>query len=257
VSTKDKQLKLDHGMFWPPLLILIVSSYFLIRDVEKSTKVLNQIFAFLTGPLGWFFLWAAVICLGILAYLAFGKFGKIRFGDKPDFSTWSWLGMIFTASAGSSIIYWGTIEWAYYITAPPWGAAPFSGEAVRWATSYGMFHWGTHAWGFYIVCTIPFAYFMHVRKMSVIRPSAACRELLGNRVDGWLGKLIDIIFILGLIGGIGTTMGLATPMVSAAITSLFGIPRSLKMDTLIILAFGVFLSVGLALGLKKGLKKPQ
>ena len=74
-----------------------------------------------------------------MVYLAFGPYGNIRFGDeKPEFSKFSWIGMIFTAGIGSSILYWAPQEWAYYFKAPPNGAEALSAEAAEVAVGLAI-----------------------------------------------------------------------------------------------------------------------
>ena len=99
--------------------------------------------------------------LSTLAWLATGEYGKVKFGaehDRPEFSTPSWIAMLFCAGIGTGVIYWGSIEWAYYLSTPPFNIEPHSAEAGRWAATYGLFHWGFTAWAIYCIPTLPIAY---------------------------------------------------------------------------------------------------
>jgi len=59
--------------------------------------------------------------------------------------------MIFCAGVATGILFWGCIEWTYYVVTPPQNATPYSNEAIEWASTYGMLHWGIADWSFYAV----------------------------------------------------------------------------------------------------------
>ena len=135
---------------------------------------------------------------GMLLWFAFGKYGSVRFGGpeaEPEFRKLSWIAMLFCAGIGTSLLYWSTIEWAYYYQAPPFGIEAGTAEAAEWAAMYGMFHWGPMAWALYSIPALPIAYAFHNRRIPFLRISQACRGVIGDRADGPLGKLIDVLFI--------------------------------------------------------------
>ncbi len=163
--------------------------------------------------------------------------------------------MIFTASTGSSLLYWGTIEWIYYYQSPPFGAEVGSWQAAEWASAYGMFHWGATAWAMYAVVSVAIAYVYHVKKQPILRLSEACRGLLGDRVDGPIGKMIDLFFVFGLIGGVTTSMGLGTPMLTAGICKLTGMQHTQGLELMVITFWTLSIGATVYLGLEKGIKR--
>lgn len=252
-----KQPKIDKAIFWSALVIIATLSVPVLIDPEQGNAMLNKILSFITDKFGTLYLWGAVAAFGLLVWLALGKYGNVKFGDpdtKPEFSTTSWIAMLFTAGIGSGIMYWGTIEWAYYYTAPPFGVEPGSVEAADWAATYGMFHWGFTAWAIYCLPALPIAYGLYVRKYSNVRLSTVCQTMIGKDSNSWIGKAIDVIFMFGLIGGVGTSLGLATPLISEGISELFGLKRSLELDMGIIVIWTLLFAASVYFGLKKGLK---
>ncbi len=110
-------------------------------------------------------------CLGFCSWVAFGRYGKIRLGDegeKPEFSTFSWIAMLFCAGVGAGVVYWGIIEWVYYYATPPMGAEVGSWQAAELAAAYGLFHWGPMAWAIYSVTSCAVGYIYFVRKDPVL-----------------------------------------------------------------------------------------
>ena len=258
----SRSVGIDRQLFFASVLfttfVCIVFSLF----PDQSSGFLNSIFSTYTGALGSVYLWLVLGSVLLIIFLSCSKYGRIKLGnetDKPDFSTSTWLGMIFTAGTGSSILYWATIEWAMYyrggVGSTPWGAEPGSWQAGEWATTYGMFHEGVSAWGLYTVFGIAIAYIYHVRKKPVLKISEACRGVLGSRVDGWVGKAVDLFFIFGIIAGTATSLGFGTPMIAEGFSKLTGVERSLTLDMAIIASWVVFIGGTLAAGLEKGLSR--
>lgn len=88
---------------------------------DSAGNVLGKIFSFTTGPLGFLYIWFFIVMAGVLVWLAFGKYGKVRMGGpdaKPEFKTISWIAMFFCSGIGTSLLYWATIEWVYYYSLP-------------------------------------------------------------------------------------------------------------------------------------------
>ena len=253
-----KSAPIDKAVFWPALVVVVAAVLPLVIYPEQATGVLNDILGTVTNNLGSLFLWFTSSCFGLLMWLAFGRYGSVRFGGadaRPEFRTMSWVAMLFCAGIGTSLLYWGTIEWVYYYQAPPFGIEARTPEAAEWAAMYGMFHWGPMAWALYSVPALPIAYAFHNRKIPFLRISQACRGVIGDRADGPLGKLIDILFIFGLIGGTGTSLGLGTPIISESLSALFGFERTFGLDMFVIVVWTAIFATSVWLGLDRGIRR--
>lgn len=199
---------------------------------------------------------AAIGAMVLAIYLIFGPYGRVKLGakdDQPDFSTLSWVAMLFTAGVGGGLLYWAGIEWAYYIDTPPFDAEPRSNEAIRWATSYGLFHWGLSAWCIYGIPTIGIAYAFYNKGVPYLRFSAS---ILGDKCNTSIwGKVIDLSFMIGLIGGAATALALTVPVISAGTSELTGIERNVAMDLAVIAVCVGLFGVTVYLGLERGIKR--
>lgn len=255
---KNKMPGIDPQIFWPALLVVIAVCIPMAMNPEGSSAVLNRMMGFMTGPLGWIYLWFGLGSVVFLLWLALGKYGKILLGDtgeKPEFSTFSWMAMLFCGGMGTSLLYWAIIEPIYYLQGPPFGIEAGSQQALEWASVYGPFHWGITPWAIYCLPVVPIAYNIYVRKQNKLRVSTASIGLIGEKnANGWMGKAIDIFVMFGLIGGVGTTMGLGTPMVSACISTIFGIPESMMMNVVIVIIWTCIFGTSVYFGLAKGIK---
>lgn len=230
----------------------------LVIGHEQAGALVSQAYDAITKRFGVFYLWYGIAALGFLLYLAFSRFGRVRLGDpgsRPHYSTLSWIAMLFCAGIGAGLLYWAVIEWGYYIQAPPFGLEPRSREAVEWASSYGLFHWGISAWSFYCLPALAIAYPFYVRKVPYLRLSTGCSAWLPGGVNSRRGRFIDFLYMINLIGGTGTSLGLSTPMIAAAFSKLSGIPHDFLLEVTVVLFCIAIFGTSAWLGLEKGFKR--
>ncbi len=220
---------------------------------------MKQVHGVLTLDLGWLFLGFVFLAVLGLGWLAVSKHGEVVLGlpgEKPAYSTVSWFGMLFCAGIGSNLLYFGTTEWTGYFLSPPplSGALPGSLAAADWAGAYSFFHWGISAWAVYALATIPIAFVLHNKRADTLRISTACRRSMPKAIAPKLSPIIDILFIFGLVGGVGTSLGVGVPMLSAVASDLFGFERGLALDTGILIGLTAVFSYSVSAGLDKGIK---
>lgn len=252
--------RLDKPVFFFSLVMLLGVSGILLVNPDESLKTLEGLRRFMTADLGWLFLGFVFIGTIWLAWLALSRHGNLVLGDPekgPDYSNISWFGMLFCAGIGSNLLYFGTMEWTgYFLTPPPIaGVAAGTPVAADWAGAYSFFHWGISAWATYAMATIPIAYMLHIRRSNTLRVSTACDQVPGLKTDGPLGKIIDILFIFGLVSGVATSLGIGIPMISAVASDLTGIERGMALDTGILVGLTICFSLSVSAGLDKGIKR--
>lgn len=252
-AAAEKKMPLYRQLDWPliliPLLCVVTLCIVFILSPARSAQITDAIRAFLGNQFGFFYILIGFVILCITFYLAFSKYGKIRLGDmeKPEYSDFKWATMIFTGVFAADIIYYSFIEWALYA-----GESHIAnmGGMQDWATTYPLFHWGPIPWAFYIMLAVAFGFMLHVRKRNIQKYSEACRPLLGDRVDGLSGKLIDLVAIMALLAGTATTFSLATPLLSAALCEVFGLPNSTMLTIGVLLCIAAVYTVSVLSGIK-------
>lgn len=250
-------VRTDWPTFTATLVVLVGICVPLLVMQQQASDFINAAFSIMTSKFGILYLWGGIAAVGLMLWLSFSRFGQVKLGsaqDTPEFSSFSWAGMLFCAGIGSGILYWGVIEWAYYLQSPPLGIEANSDKAAEWAATYGMFHWGITAWAFYGVPAIPLAYLYHVRKQPELKLSAACEGVIGKHAHGPIGRIIDILFMFGLLGGVGTSLGLGTPMVAAGLSEIFGVENNMGLSVIVMLICTAIFGISAYSGLKKGIK---
>ena len=248
--------RIDKTIFYGSLAVLFLLVAPMLVYSQESYDVLLKLKVSIENGFGSIYQYLTVIVMVFIIWLAMSRYGDVRLGEGPyHFNTFSWASMLFCAGVATGILYWGLIEWAYYLDTPPFGLEPRSPLAIEYAATYGMFHWGIAGWAFYCIPAIAMGYVYHVKKVPFLRISKACKAVLGDHADGVVGQVIDILFMVGLLFSSGTSMGLGTPMISASIQSLFGVPESFSLHVLVILFCATIFSVSVYLGLHKGIRR--
>ena len=195
--------------------------------------------------------------LGWWVWMVASRCGHIRldaYNEPPGFSPLNWIAMLFCSGIGAGLMFWCMIEWSYYYSAPPFGAAPRSTEAAEWASTYGIFHWGFTAWAFYCLPSLAIAYPYYVRRIPWLRFSNSCHRFLKGRELGPLSRFIDFWLMIAIVAGAGSALAFCTPMISACIARLFGLEYGFWLDLVVIGLSVMIFGTSVWLGLKKGMK---
>ncbi len=245
---KDKRI--DWSTMLIPFAIVIGLMALFIIFPGRSTMTVDSLRGFFGDTIGLYYPLLAIGSVICALYVAITpKFGNIRLGDtpRPQYSDFKWGTMIFTSTMAADIMFYSLIEWALY------GGEPHVqslGGTEMWAETFTLFHWGPLAWGFYVILAVCFGFMMHVRKRDRQRFSEACRPLLGDKVDGPVGKIIDIIAIFAVVCATATTFSLATPLLTKAMGSVFGFEVTTTVTILVLLLICAVYTVTVLFGVK-------
>jgi betaine/carnitine transporter, BCCT family len=258
VSFSKSMALIDKPTFYGSLGLLLAVTLPLIIFPEQGAAWVMSARSFLTGNLGVLYLALGVGAFGFMIFICISDIGSILLGEpgeEPEFRTVSWAAMLFCAGIGASILYWSMIEWVYYYQVPPFNVESMTNEAARWAAAYGIFHWGPLAWAIYLIPALPIAYFYYVRKRPVLKISEALLPILGEKLaHGGLGKLLDVTFVFGMLGGAATTLSLAAPLINEGAYELFGVPKDIGSQILVLIICTSIFGYSAFSGLKKGIQ---
>lgn len=173
--------------------------------------------SFVVNDFGWAYVLFGTIFVVFVIFIAASKFGTIRLGhidEEPEFSTPSWIAMMFAAGMGIGLMFYGASEpLNYYLNGVP-GHGP---KEVGTSMATAMFHWTLHPWAVYAIVGLAIAYstFRIGRKQLL---SQAFVPLIGQRAaDGWVGKIIDILSIFATVFGTACSLGIGATQIQAGI----------------------------------------
>ncbi|GAB95584.1 choline/carnitine/betaine transport [Kineosphaera limosa] len=253
-------LRTNPTRFFGAAFIAIAFSVVTIVFTSRVNSTFSVASEWILTNLGWFYISGVTIFLLFLIVIALGRFGRVRLSpndEGPDHSTLSWFAMLFAAGIGTILLFWAVAEPTYHFAQPPreaMGVAPESIQAAREAMAFTLYHFGLHTWTIFALPALAFAYFIYRRNLPP-RVSSLFQPLLGNRIHGPIGALIDILAIVGTMLGIATSIGLGTLQINSGLERLFGVPNTVGMQIVIISVVSVIASVSAALGIERGIKR--
>ncbi len=250
--------QVDWATFSTCIAIILLVCLPLAIFPELGGRILTQSYDFIANELGFLYLLAGVAAMLLMTWLAFGRFGSVLLGtagDRPEFSDYSWAAMLFCAGVGAGLMFWAPIEWAYYYDSPPFGIEPRTASAAEWASTYGIFHWGITAWCLYCLPTVAIAYPYYVKRVSYLRFSTGFYYLMGDGEETRWGRGIDLLFMISLLGGAGSSLGFSTPMIAACLSRLTGVESGFGLEVVVVGLCVALFATSVWLGLKKGIKR--
>lgn len=205
------------------------------------------------------FMWGANLMLLCAIAIAFSPLGKIRLGGDgatADYSMLSWISMLFAAGMGIGLIFWGVAEPTAFYTnwfGTPLNAEPFTPEGRELALGSALFHWGVHAWAIYGMTALCLAYFVYNKGLPLSMRSVFY-PLLGDRVWGKTGDVIDILAVLVTLFGLATSLGLGGTQAASGISHVFGFENNIFLQQFIILLIMGLATFSVLRGLDGGVK---
>ena len=248
----------DRPVFWISVAVTVAFVLWGVISPANVTAVTGAIFSFVITNLGWVFVLATFGFLAFAVYLAASRYGKIRLGgddEQPEFSTASWVAMMFSAGMGIGLMFFGVAEPIGHLGAPPHDLArPGSEAAAGVAMEYSYFHWAFHPWAIYAIMGLALAYFTFRKGMPNLI-STAFYPLLGDRVYGPAGKTIDILAIFATLFGSATSLGLGALQITGGLNYLVdAIPNSTFVAVVIIVLLTAAFIVSAVSGVHRGIQ---
>ncbi|MFG2734518.1 BCCT family transporter [Streptomyces carpaticus] len=226
---------------------------------DNFSSVTDHALNWVLGNFSWLFIIAGNVFVVACLVIAFSRFGRIRLGrddDEPEFSSLSWIAMMFAAGMGIGLMFFGVGEpLLHFASPPPFGdIEPGSDEAARTALEFSFFHWTLHPWAIYGITGLGLAY-ATFRKARGNRISAVFVPLIGERMSaGWPGRLIDLLAVFATVFGTATSLGLGALQVSRGLDITTGLDDSRTLQLIIIAALGSAFVISAFSGLHKGVK---
>jgi len=253
----NKIKKKDNTVFYISLALSIAIVLWGIVAQENFSSFANSLLNFLTTNFGWSYLISMFIFVIFAIILAFSKYGDIKLGSddsKPEYSTTSWFGMLFGAGMGIGLVFWGVAEPISHFVSPAPGIESGTLQAANFAMKSSFMHWGFHPWANYSIIGLALAYFQF-RKNKPGLISSIFIPLLGEeRVNGPIGKLIDILAVFATVAGVATSLGLGTLQINSGLNYLFNIPETKLVQMGIILVITILYIWTAVSGIDKGIK---
>ena len=238
----------------------------------QSGEFFGWLRPWLTSKFDFFFLISANIFVLFCLALIVLPVGKVRIGGPkavPDYGYPGWFAMLFAAGMGIGLMFFGVLEPAYYF-GTPWGDAPLGAvrpfaedgslieanieESRRMALAATSYHWALHPWAIYAVVALALALFTYNKGLPLTIRSAFY-PLLGERVWGWWGHVIDTLAVFATLFGLATSLGLGAQQANAGLEHIYGIEVSTTVQVILIVGITIVALGSVLRGLDGGVKR--
>lgn len=254
---------------------LAVIAFVLLTLVFQSQvePLFSSLRGWLTTNLDWFFISAANIFVIICLVLIFTPLGRVRLGGTeatPDYSYAGWFSMLFAAGMGIGLMFFGVSEPLSHFSSAfggisiengvrtdwaPLGAAGGDAElAARLGMAATIYHWALHPWAIYAVMALGLALFSFNKGLPLTIRSVFY-PILGERVWGWPGHVIDILAVLATLFGLATSLGFGASQAASGLNYLFGIPLGNTTQIVLVIGITAIALVSVLAGLDAGVKR--
>ncbi|WP_417898569.1 BCCT family transporter [Bacillus haimaensis] len=224
---------------------------------KAFAAVASEIFNFTTYAFGWFYLLSVLFFVLFCIVLALSKYGKIRLGrdeDRPEFSFFTWIGMLFSAGFGIGLVFWGIAEPMSHFFTPPRGTIDALGEeAARASMQYSFFHWGLSQWSVFTIVGLAIGYFQFRKKEDGLI-STTLNPIIGTKNRSYIRKPIDILAVIATVMGVATSLGLGILQINGGLNVVFGIPNNATVQLIIIFVLLILYLASTTTGIERGIK---
>ncbi|MEO7588576.1 MAG: BCCT family transporter [Arachnia sp.] len=250
-------IKPKAGVFYPALAVILIFVVLAMAMPEKFAAFVESGNTAVVNGLGWYYVLLVTGFVFFSVWIAVGRRGDVVLGkddEAPAYSMRNWFAMLFAAGMGIGLVFWGVAEPLSHMASPPPDVASGTEESIAQAAMNRTFlHWGLHAWAIYVVVGLAIAYAVH-RKGRPVSIRYALEPVLGDRVHGWLGNVVDVVAIVGTIFGVATSLGFGVAQVAGGLEFLGLAEDTTPLQVGLIFGVTALATLSVVSGLDKGIK---
>ncbi len=256
MTHNETKSHLNKPVFYTSSALILCLLFFAAVAPDTANTAFQKLQHLIVTNGSWFYVFTVAVIVLFVVYLGVSRFGEIKLGPDhaiPEFSFVTWLSMLFAAGMGIGLMFFGVAEPLMHFLAPPTAQAE-SIEAVREAMKTTFFHWGIHAWGIYAVVALILGYFAYRQNLPLTLRSALY-PLIGDKIYGWPGHIVDIFAVTSTVFGVSTSLGLGASQVNAGFNYLFNLPTNTGVQIAIMAGVVTLAVISVTTGLEKGIRR--
>ena len=236
--------------------------------VESAGNVYSTVRGWVESTFGGFYIVSIGVVFLACLYVMLSRHGRVRLGDddaRPEFSTFSWLAMLFSAGLGIGLLFFSISEPMFYFDnsgssgypnnphADGLGASELNEDRAVHAMRITYFHWGISAWSVYVLVGLCLAYFGFRKKLPLTLRSSL-HPIIGERIYGPIGHGVDLLAVFGTVFGVATSLGLGVKQMAVGLDVLADVPVGISTYVVLIAIISAVATLSAVSGVARGIR---
>jgi choline/glycine/proline betaine transport protein len=255
-ASAEASFYIDKPVFFASVITVALLVVVATVMPEATGAVFATLQSAITEYASWYYVLVVAIILISVLFFGFSRLGDIKLGpdhSTPDYSRSSWFAMLFSAGMGIGLMFFGVAEPVMHFLAPPTGD-PATVEAAKEAIRLTFFHWGLHGWAIYAIVALVLAYFAYRHNLPLTLRSALY-PIIGDKIYGPIGSIVDTFAIVATICGVATSLGFGALQINSGLNYLTGLSISTGVQIVIVIVTMLLATLSLVMGLDAGIKR--
>tara|TARA_B100000925_G_scaffold291862_1_gene282005 strand:- start:52 stop:1605 length:1554 start_codon:yes stop_codon:yes gene_type:complete len=249
-----KHFDISPTVFYPTALVSILFVVVVLIVGKPASIFFSNFQTLMSSNLGWMVTLIINITLITVIYFGIGNYGKLKLGGKnatPEFSTFSWVAMLFSAGMGIGLLYFSVAEPMYHFNNPLSTDLNLK-QKITHSMNTTFLHYGFHVWAIYCLVGLALAYSCFNKG----RPLSLGGTIVGilPKNNTFITRLIDSLAALATLFGLATSLGFGARQFCSGLESLVGLPNTPANQVLSIVVITIIATISIVTGLKKGVR---
>ncbi|XP_001640076.2 glycine betaine transporter 1 [Nematostella vectensis] len=244
-------------IIWSLVLFCLVKTDLAAKEMPTWAK-------WVTDKWTWLYIGTQDVWAVFILVLFFSKYSNLKLGktddEEPEFNDGSYFSMLFAAGIGVGLFYFGVAEPVlHYEPGSKWGnryqGRYSDNQRAQDAINVTLFHWGIHGWIVYTMIGLLLG-FLSYRYDMPMTMRTCFYPLLGDKIYGTFGDLIDILSVVCTMFGVCTSLGAGAIQLNDGLNRLNSAIEESKMNQVIIIwVITALATVSVISGLKVGIRR--
>lgn len=252
--------RINYFIFTMPVIILIAALSLIFP--EGFSQGISNLTSYTFVTFDWFILLIPSLAIFLIFYFAFSKIGSYRFGGqdaKPEYSTFSWIAMLFTAGIGVGIVFFGPLEgvWGYAYSLHATLDYLTESEAASAAMGAASWLWGVPAWATYAIGGLIAAYFSYRHSQEMTISTGISYGLRSKKWSGLVGHISTAVIVIATGVSLSASYAMASQQVNEGIQYVTGnyiLPNFVVSKIVVLIILGVIVALISITPIRKGMK---
>lgn len=241
----------DPKVFWTSNILVFILIGFTVIFGESFVDLTNSFKSIILENFGWAYI---IPIIWVIFYLIkiYIHHGNVRIGGedaRPEFSTFSWVSMLFSAGLGIGLFYSGVYEPMSHFFDAPYISDLTGYKKFVGALDVTFFHWGLPAWVLYSATGLMFAYTGFNLKKPFIYASYIPEKFKLTRY------FVNVFAVISILLGVIIAFTMGVEQMNAGLNEIFPqISVSKSTQVFIILIITAIATLSVLSGLNRGIR---